>query len=75
VERALDLVAFPSALRFESPLGANNSLGQPAGEVRVLPDPCGGSALHGSEVYLTGVGTRSDPALEGFLVIKKIFYC
>jgi len=31
--------------------------------------------LHGSEVYLTGVGTRSDPALEGFLVIKKIFYC
>jgi hypothetical protein len=26
--------------------------------------------LHGFEVYLTGVGTQSGPALEGFLVIK-----
>jgi len=45
--------------------------GQPASEARVLPDPCEDGALHGSEVYLTGVGTRSDPALEGFPVIKK----
>jgi hypothetical protein len=27
-------------------------------------------ALYGSEVYPTGVGTQSDPTLEGFLVIK-----
>lgn len=46
------------------PLGANNSLG-PASL-----DLCGGSALHGSEVYLRGVDTRSDSALEGFFVIK-----
>jgi hypothetical protein len=45
--------------------------GQPADEVGVLPDPCGGGALYGFEVYLIGVGTRSDPALKGFLVIKK----
>jgi len=44
---------------------------QPDGEVGVLPDPSGGSALHRFEVYLTGTGTQSDPALEGFLVIKK----
>jgi hypothetical protein len=48
--------------------------GQPPGEAGVLPDPCGGGALHGSEVYLTMVGTRSGPALEGFLVIKKKFH-
>jgi hypothetical protein len=46
--------------------------GQPAGEARVLPDPCGGGVLHGSKVYLTGVGTQSDPALEGFLVLKNV---
>jgi hypothetical protein len=45
--------------------------GEPAGEAGVLPDPCGGGALHGSKVYLTAVGTRSDPALERFLAIKK----
>jgi hypothetical protein len=32
---------------------------------------CEGNALHGSEVYSTSVGTRSGPALEEFLVIKK----
>jgi len=45
--------------------------GQPAGKAGVLSDPCGGGVLHGSEVYLTGVGTRSDSALKEFLVIKK----
>jgi hypothetical protein len=45
--------------------------GQHAGEAGVLPDPCGGGALNGSKVYLRGVGTRSGPALEGFLIIKK----
>jgi hypothetical protein len=45
--------------------------GQPAGEGRVLPDSCGGKALHGSEVYVIGVGSRSGLALVGFLVIKK----
>jgi hypothetical protein len=45
--------------------------GQPAGKARVLPDLCRRGALHGSEVYLTGVGTRSGLTLEGFLVIKK----
>jgi hypothetical protein len=45
--------------------------GQRTGKARVLLDPCGGGALHGLKVNLTGVGTRSSPALEGFLVIKK----
>jgi hypothetical protein len=45
--------------------------GQLVGEARVLPNPCGGGALYEFEVYLTGVGTRSGPALKGFLVIKK----
>lgn len=44
---------------------------QPASKAGVLSDLCGGGALHGSEVCLTRVGTRSGPALEGFLVIKK----
>lgn len=45
--------------------------GQPSGETGVLPDPCGGGTLHGSNVYLIGVGTRSGPTLEEFLVINK----
>jgi hypothetical protein len=45
--------------------------GQSAGEAGVLFDSYGRSALHGFDVYLTGVGTRSDPALEGFFVIKN----
>jgi hypothetical protein len=28
-------------------------------------------ALHGSGVCPSGVGTQSDPALEGFLIIKE----
>jgi hypothetical protein len=47
--------------------------GQPASEAGVLSDPCRGDVLHGSEVYLTGMGTRSSSALEGFLVIKYIY--
>ena len=53
-------------------MGANNSLGQLAGEVRVLLDSCGGSALHGSEVYPIGVSIRSGPALNGFLVTNSL---
>ena len=53
------------------PLSANNSLGQPTSKARVSHDPCGGGALQGFKVYLTWVGTRSGPILEGFLVIKK----
>jgi hypothetical protein len=30
-----------------------------------------GGALHRFKVYLKWVGTRSDPALKGFLIIKK----
>lgn len=45
--------------------------GQPTGESGVLPDLCGRGALHGSKIYLTGVDTRSGPALEEFLVIIK----
>jgi len=45
--------------------------GHLAGEVRVLPDPCGGDALYRFEVYLTWVGTRNGSVLEGFLVIEK----
>jgi len=43
----------------------------PWGQPGILPDPCRGSVLHRSEVYLTGVGTQSGPTLEGFLVIEK----
>jgi hypothetical protein len=43
--------------------------GQLTSEAGVLPNPCGWGTLHGSEVYLTGVGTQSGPALEGFFVI------
>jgi hypothetical protein len=45
--------------------------GQRTGKAKVLPDPCGGGTLQGLKVNLTGVGTRSSPTLEGFLVIKK----
>lgn len=38
--------------------------------LRVVPNPCERGV--GSEVYLTGVGTQSGPALEGLLVINKI---
>jgi len=62
-------VAFPSGLKFESPWVQSISWGQPASKAGVLPDPCGGSALHGFKVYQTRVSTRSDPALEGFLYI------
>jgi hypothetical protein len=44
----------------------------PTGKViGALPNPCGGDALHGSKVYLKGVGTRSGPTMEGFFVIKR----
>lgn len=33
-------------------------------------DPCGGDALHGSEVFLTGVGTWSSPALKEKVELK-----
>jgi hypothetical protein len=53
-------------------LGCKYFLGaMPIGEVGALPDPYGGDALYGSKVYLKGVGTRSDPIMEGFFVIKK----
>jgi len=71
VVRALVFVVVPWDLRFKSPWVQIIYWSQPDGEVGVLPDPSGGSALHRFEVYLTGMGTRSDPALEGFLVIKK----
>lgn len=41
------------------------------GEARILPNPCGNGALYRSEIYPTRVSTRSDPALEGFLIKKK----
>jgi hypothetical protein len=47
---------------------------QLVGEAGVLPDPCGGGALHGSEIYLTGVDTQSGTVLEEFIVIKKKNY-
>lgn len=48
--------------------------GQSVGEAGVLSNPCEGGALYGSEVCPIGAGTRSGIALEGFLVIKKIFH-
>jgi hypothetical protein len=69
VVRALG--AFPSRSKVQILLGANNFLGQPASKVGVLPDLCGGGALHTSEVYPTWVGIQSGPALEGFLVKIK----
>jgi hypothetical protein len=53
VVRALVLVAFPSSLRFESAWVQSIPWGQLAGKAGVLPDPCGGSALHRLEVYMT----------------------
>jgi len=44
---------------------------QLVGEAGVLPDPYGGGALHGSEIYLTRVDTQSGTVLEDFIVIKK----
>jgi hypothetical protein len=46
--------------------------GKLAGKAGVLPDSCGGGALHEFEVYSIGMGTRSDTAFGGFLIIKKI---
>jgi hypothetical protein len=66
VVRALVFVVVPWGLRFESPLVQTIFWGQPAGEVGVLPDLCGDGVLHESEVYLTWVDIRSDPALKGF---------
>lgn len=71
VVRALVLVAFPLGLRFESPWVQTIPWDQSVDEVGVLPGLCRGGALHGSEVYPTGIGIRNDPALERFLVIKK----
>jgi hypothetical protein len=45
--------------------------GQPAGDVGVLPNPCGGGDLHGFEVCLTGVNTLNGSAFERFLDIQK----
>jgi hypothetical protein len=59
VVRALVLVAFPLGLRFESFLVQTIYWGQPAGKTGVSLDLYGGSVLHRSEVYSTGVGTRS----------------
>ena len=53
------------------PLGASNFLGPALRQSQSIPDLCGGGALHRSEVYLTMVGTRSGPTLEGFLIIKN----
>jgi len=69
VVKALVLVAFSSSLKFESPRVQTIHWGQPAHEAGILPDPCEGDALHGSEVYPTWVGTRNSPALKGLLVI------
>lgn len=71
VVRALVLVAFPSGLRFEFPWAQTILWGQSVSEVRVLPVSCGGGSLHGSEVHPTGMGTRIDPVLDEFFVIKK----
>jgi hypothetical protein len=40
-------------------------------KVRVLSDSCGGGALHKSKIYLTGVGTRNDSALNVPVIKKK----
>jgi hypothetical protein len=42
-------------------LGANNSLGPAKPEYYL--DPCGRCTLHGSEIYMIGVGIRSDHVL------------
>lgn len=72
--KGLGLGSFPIKSKVQILLTANNSLDQPTSEAGVLPDACEGNALHGSEVYSTSVGTRSGPALEEFLVIKKNIY-
>jgi hypothetical protein len=57
--RVLALVTFPSGLRFESSQVQTIPLSQFASEAGVLPDPCGGGASHGYEVYPTGVAIQS----------------
>jgi hypothetical protein len=37
--------------------------GQPASEAGLLPDSCGGGAMHRSEVYPTRMGVRNSSAL------------
>jgi hypothetical protein len=71
VVRALVFVVVSWSLKFEFTWVQTILWGQSTGKTRVFLDPCGEGALHGSEVYLTRVGTRSGSALEGFLVIKK----
>jgi len=48
--RALVFVVVSWSLRFESPWMQTIHWGQSADEIRVLPNPCGGGALHESEV-------------------------
>jgi hypothetical protein len=56
---------------FKTPWVQTIFWGQLAGKPQVLSDSCGGSVLHGSEVYLAGMGTQSDPTLEGFRDFDK----
>jgi hypothetical protein len=58
--------------KVQIPLGANNSFETTCRRSQSIIRSMWRGVLHRSEVYLTGVGTRSSPTLEGFLVIKKI---
>jgi hypothetical protein len=70
--KGLGLCSIPIKSKVQIPLDANNSLDQLVGETEVvLPDLCEGGTLHWSEVYPTGIGTRSDSTLEEFLIIKR----
>jgi len=70
VVSVLVFVVVPWGLKFESPWVQTILWDQFTGEAVVLPDLCGGGALHGSEVCLTWVVTRSGLILEGFLIIN-----
>ncbi|XP_062159652.1 uncharacterized protein LOC133866996 [Alnus glutinosa] len=69
VVRALVLV---EGLKVRIPLSETISKSQSAGEARILRDLCGGGALHESDVYLTGVGTRSVLPCMGSSSSKKV---
>jgi hypothetical protein len=62
-------------LRVSSSSKSLNFGGMPISfKLKVSLDLCGVDAMHWSEVYLIGVGTRNSHNLEGFLITKNLFF-
>jgi hypothetical protein len=71
VVRALVLVAFPSSLRFESPLVQTILWDQPISEAGVLSNPCGGGHFTRVQGLLDKGGYMKWPYLEGVPCYQK----